>query len=249
MKNQKISQCKILTVSGGYLVWDTRACTALYHSSIEWLPCLKLVSRANLALISLVCGLQKSSNLAHMTSKLRSSGSQHHDIYWSIPKSPLHAMTFLHFLESGNMASLQSNMFSHFNFHLRNLWYKLSFTVQSIFGPSIYGIIMGCTKGCGWLVDGWINCGLWTSISTSHLEDSCETIEVSWQTLVLTTQAEFFVDLGISGLGIFILRPLLSRFNNYKSRMQGTNTVKSKPALYNSKQRWLSMWNSSLDSG
>ena len=136
--------------------------------------------------------LAKIFNLAHMISKLRSSGSKHHNTYWSIPKSPLHAMTFLHLLESGNMASSQSNMFSHFSFHLRNLWHKLSFTVQSIFGPSTYGINMGHTKGCGWLVDGWINCWLWASISTSEVEHSCETIEVSWQTLVFTTWAEFF---------------------------------------------------------
>ena len=143
-KNQKIFLYKILAVSGGYLARDSWACTALYHSFSEQLPCLKLVSRSNLALTSLVCGLQKSTNLANMTSKLRSSGCKHHDT--SIPKSPLHTMTFLHFLESGNMASLQSNIFSHFSFHLRNLWYKLSFTVQPIFGPSIYCINMGCTK-------------------------------------------------------------------------------------------------------
>ena len=134
--------------------------------------------------------------------------------YWSIPKSPLNTMTFLHFLESSNMASLQSNMCSHFSFHLRNLWYKPSFTVKSIFGPLIYGINMGCTKGCDWLVDGWMSWGLWTSISTSEFEDSCETIELSWQTLVLTTQAEFIVGQGISGLCIFVQRPFPSRFNN-----------------------------------
>ena len=49
-KNKKISQCKILAVSGGYLARETWACTALYHSSTEQLPCLKLVSRTNLAL-------------------------------------------------------------------------------------------------------------------------------------------------------------------------------------------------------
>ena len=164
-KNQKIPLCKILAVSHGFLARDNWACTALYLSSTEWLPSMKLVSMANLALSLLVCGLQKSSNLANMTSKLRSSGSKHHDRYWSIPKSPLHAMTFLHFLESGNMASSQSNMFSHFSFHLRNLCYKISFTVQSIFGPSIYGINMDCIKGCGWLIDGWIN--YWSFLMTT----------------------------------------------------------------------------------
>ena len=160
-----------------------------------------------------------------MISKLRSSGSKHHDTYGSIPKSPLYTMTFLHSLESGNMASTQSNLLSHFSFHLRTLWYKLSFTVQSIFGPSIYGINLGCRKGCAWLVDSWINCGLWTSISTSELEDSCETIEVSWQTFVLTTWAEFLIDLGILGPWIFVLRPLTIRFNNYKDSTYFTSRM------------------------
>ena len=57
-------------------------------------------------------------------------------------------MTFMHFLDSGNMASSQSRIFSHFSFHLRNLWYKLSFTVQSILGPSIYGINISGTNCC-----------------------------------------------------------------------------------------------------
>ena len=89
------------------------------------IACLKFVSRLNLALTSLVCGLQKSSYLAQIASKLRLSGGKHQEIYWSIPKFPLHAMTFLHFLDSGNTASSQSRIFSHFSFYLRNLWYKL----------------------------------------------------------------------------------------------------------------------------
>ena len=40
-KNQKILQCKIPAVSGGYLARDTWACTALYHSPTEQLPCLE----------------------------------------------------------------------------------------------------------------------------------------------------------------------------------------------------------------
>ena len=136
-KNQNISWCKILAVSGGYLARDTCTCTALYYSSTEWLPCLKHVSRLNLALTSLVCGLQKSSYLAQTVSKQRSSVDKHQETYWSIPKSPLHAMNFLHFLDSGNMASSQSRILSHFSFQVRNLCYKCSFTVQSIFGPSI----------------------------------------------------------------------------------------------------------------
>ena len=95
-KNHKLSQCKILSVSDGYLARDTWAWTALYHSSTEWLACVKLVSRANLALTLLVCNLQESLSLAQITSNLRSSVSKHHDTYWSNPKSPLHIMTFLH---------------------------------------------------------------------------------------------------------------------------------------------------------
>ena len=50
--------------------------------------------------------------------------------------------------------------------------------------------------------------GLYTSISTCELEDSCETMEFLLETLVLTIWAEFFVGLGMSGLG---LRPFSSR--------------------------------------
>ena len=143
-------------------------------------------------------------------------------------------MTFLHFLYSGNMANSQSKMFSHFNFHLRNLWYTLSFTVHSILDPSIYGINIDCTKDCGWLVDGGKHCGLCTSISASELVNSCEIIEFSWETLVLVTWAEFFAGLDISGLWILDLRPLPSWNSNNKDStyfthyLQAANTVKSK---------------------
>ena len=84
-ENQNILLCKILAVSGGYLEKDNWAWTALYHSSTDQLPCLKLVSRSNLSLTSLLCGLQKSSYLAQITSQLRSSVDKHHDTYWYIP--------------------------------------------------------------------------------------------------------------------------------------------------------------------
>ena len=117
-------------------------------------------------------------------------------------------MMFFHFLVSGNMASSQSRIFSHFSFHLRNLWCKISLIVQSILDPSIYGINIGCTNCCAWLVDGWKLGRLCTSISWSELEDTCETILLSWETLVIITQAEFLDALGISGLWNFDLRPL-----------------------------------------
>ena len=151
---------QIIAVFCECLARDTCACTALYHSSTDQFPCLKLVSRSNLALISFDCGLQKSSyfahivlpclklvsrsNLAltsfdcglqkssyfaHIVSKQRSSMDKHQETYWSIPKSPLHAMTFLHFFDSGNMASLQSRIISHFRF-----------PTLKIYGRSLYSI-------------------------------------------------------------------------------------------------------------
>ena len=142
------------------------------------------------------------------------------------PFQNLHSTLWLSciFLVTGNMGSSQSNMFSHFSFHFRNLWYKLSFTVQLIFGPSICGINMGCTKDYGWLVDGGKHCGLCTSISWSELEDSCELMEFSWETLVLTTWAEFLVNLCI---WILVLRPLLSRYNSNKDCTYFTNYVQA----------------------
>ena len=47
---------------------------------------------------------------------------------------------FLQFLDSGSIANSHSKMFSHLILHLMNLLYKLSLTVQSILGPSMYGI-------------------------------------------------------------------------------------------------------------
>ena len=121
----------------GYLVKATWFCTALYHSSTDLLPCWKLVSKLILALTSFDWGLQNSSNFSQMVSSVNSSVDKFHETYWSIPKSPLHAITFLHCLISGNMASSHSRMFSYFKSHLRNLWYRPSFTVQSILGPSM----------------------------------------------------------------------------------------------------------------
>ena len=72
-KKQNISLCKIFAVSDGYFARDTWAWAALYHSLKDLFPCLKLVSRSNLALTSFVCGLRKSSYLDHITPKLKSS--------------------------------------------------------------------------------------------------------------------------------------------------------------------------------
>ena len=112
-----MSLCDIVAVSAGYfarLIW---AWTVLYHTSTLISPCLKLVKR------SMVWGLQSSSNLFQSTSKHKSSGDKHQDTYWwSIPKSPDQATTFLHFLASDNIASSQSSIFLHLNFHFRNCY-------------------------------------------------------------------------------------------------------------------------------
>ena len=193
-----MSLWRIIAVSGGYFARLTWACTALYHSSTLLLPCLKLGSRSNLACPSLDWGLQNSSNLPKIVSSINWSVGKPQDTYWSMPKLPDQAMTFLHCSLSGNAVSSHSRMFSHFRHHFKNLWYKPSLTVQSILGPSMYGInILG--NGCGCL--GW-----WNVISGSG---SCSELDCSsWLLLCISSgrgsgvahQAELLVVLGILGL-------------------------------------------------
>ena len=114
-----MSLCKILAVSGGYLARLPCACTALYHSSILLLPCLKLVRRSKWAHTSFDWGLQNSSNFPQIVSKVNSSDGKLHETYWSMPKSPPQAITFMHFCHSGKAASSHSKMFSHFKCHLK----------------------------------------------------------------------------------------------------------------------------------
>ena len=111
IKNQNISQCKILAVSRGYLARLTWSCTALYHMSTLQLPCQKLVKRSRWALTLLDWGLQNSSNLSHIVFKLSSSLGRLHDTYWSIPMYSLHAITFIHCYFSGRAASSHSSVF------------------------------------------------------------------------------------------------------------------------------------------
>ena len=132
-----MSLCSILAVSRGYLAMFTCACMVLYHSSMLQFPCLKLISKSNLAQTSLDCGLQYSSYFPHIVSSISSFEDKFQDTYWSILQSPLHAITFLHCWHSGRAASLHSKIFLHLRYHFRNLWQRWSFTVQSICGPSI----------------------------------------------------------------------------------------------------------------
>ena len=137
-----MSLCKILAVSEGYFAKLTWACTILYHSSTLLLPCPKLVSRSKWTLTSFDCGFQNSSNVPQIVSKLSSYADKHHDTYWSMPKSPLLAILFLHWYCSGKAASLHSRIFLHFKCHFKNLYYSPSLTVQSILGPSVYHMNM-----------------------------------------------------------------------------------------------------------
>ena len=198
-KNQKMSLCRIFAVSGGYFARLNWACTALYHSFTLLLPCLKLVSRSNLACTSLYWGLQNSSNLLQIVSSITWSVGKPQDTYWSMSKSPDQAMTFLHCCLSGNAASLNSRMFSHFRCHCKNLWYKPLLTVQSILEPSkMYGInILGTSCGClGWwnVISGSGSC--WELDSSSWLPVCVS----SGRDSAVALQTELLVVLGILGL-------------------------------------------------
>ena len=95
MKNQKMSQCNILAVSGGYLDRLTSPCTALYHSSMLLLIWQKLINKSKWALTSFDCGLQNSSNLPHIVSKYNSCFGQVPGHVLVHPKVPTPGYNFL----------------------------------------------------------------------------------------------------------------------------------------------------------
>ena len=139
-----ISQEKLENVSmkdlssfWGYLARLTCAWTTLYHSSMLQLPCPKLVRRSKWAHTLFDWGLQNSSNFPQIVSNVNFSDGKLQDTYWSMPKSPDHAINFLHFWHSGNAASSYSKIFSHFKHHFKNLWQRPSLTAQSSLGPSV----------------------------------------------------------------------------------------------------------------
>ena len=72
-----------------------------------------------------------------IVSRVTSSVDRLQETYWSMPKSPLQVITFLHFLLSESITSSHSRIFSHFKYHFRHLWCRPSLTVQSILGPSM----------------------------------------------------------------------------------------------------------------
>ena len=136
-KNQKTSLCRILAVSCGYLANATCVYTALYHSSTDFAPCLKLVSKSNLALTSLDWGLQNYSNFPHISSRVSSSLVKFRDTYWSIPNIYSRQAPSCIFFSPQALQAHTPISFLHFNLHFKNLWYRPSLTIQSILGPSI----------------------------------------------------------------------------------------------------------------
>ena len=196
-KNQKISQCRILAVSGGYLARLTCICTALYHSSTFLLLCLKLVRRSKWALTSFDCGLQNSSNFPQILSKLSSSADMHQDTYWSIQKSLLQAVTFLHFCHSGSAASSHSRMFLHFKCHFKNPIHLGTFYVWH---EHVWYYLFD--------LDGWeetSGSGSWSELDTSSW--LLGTSLSSWDKL-LFPWAELLVVLDIMGLLLLDFRTL-----------------------------------------
>ena len=89
----------------GVLSQSNLGFNSLYHSLTDLFPCQKLIRRSNLALTSFKCGLQNSSNFSQIVSGISSSVDKLQETYWSMPKSPLQAIIFLHFLVSDNIAS------------------------------------------------------------------------------------------------------------------------------------------------
>ena len=152
-RNQNMSLWKIFAVSGGYFVRLTCACTQLYLSSTLFDPWWKLVNKSNLACTSLDWGLQNSSNQDQIFSNSNSSFVKPHDTYWSIPKSPLQAMTFLHCWGSGRAASSHSSMFSHFKLPFQEVVVQAIINCPIHFG-SLYvwhEQIVHCWIGCLWV--------------------------------------------------------------------------------------------------
>ena len=171
--------------------------TALNYSLTDLSPCLKLVSKSNLALTSFTCGLQNSSNLVHNISKVMSLSVKPHETTRSIPSSPDHEISFLHCLLSERVASSHSRMFSHFSFHFRNRWYNPSFTVQSILGPSMYGTNVG--PSWGWIGHFYVclsfllsycitSVGLWTTWSQVKIPYSIHLL--GWSCLLCLKRVE-----------------------------------------------------------
>ena len=124
-----------MAVLGVYLGKSAWFWRVLYHSSTDLFPHQELVRRSNLSLPSFDLDLQKSLNFFQIVSGISSLVNKLQETYWSMQKSPLQAITFLHFLLSDNTASSHSKIFSHFKCYFRNLWHRPSFTVRSILGP------------------------------------------------------------------------------------------------------------------
>ena len=136
----------------------------------------------------------KSSNLPKIISSVSWSIGKSQETYWSMPKSPDQAITFLHCCLSGNAVSSHSSIFLHLRCHFRNLWYSPSLTVQSILGPSIYGMNVP-DANCGCLHGLSVTSG---SCSWSELDSLSWLLSISssWVDTVPSTQVELFIAIG-----------------------------------------------------
>ena len=108
------------------------------------------------------------------------------------------AIILLHCCLSGNAASSHSSIFLHLRCHFRNVWYSPSLTVQSILGPSIYGMnVPDANCGC---VHGLTETS--GSCSWSELDSLSWLLSIgsSCMDTVASTWAELFIALGISNL-------------------------------------------------
>ena len=195
-KNPQMSLWSILAVSGEFLAKETWVWTALYHSSTDlfpcWKPCEKMKPSPHFIWLRLAETLQTSPKL-YQALALHWTSSR--ETYWSMLKSPLQAITFLHWLFSGNIPSSHSRMFSHFKWHLMNLWYRPYFTVQSILRPSMVGAWTSLGTTCA--SHGWGKTS--GSCSWSELEDSSCALDFFLNVFPLCLE-EVSVVLGILGV-------------------------------------------------
>ena len=151
-KNQKISQCNIFAVSGGYFVRLICAWTALYHLLILLLPWKKLVKRLNWAWTSFDCSLQKSLNLSQIVSRFISSSDNPHETYWSLPKLPDQAITFY---IAGIQGEMQAHIlgYSHIWASIWEIYGGVHHLLSSPFLDPLYMAYMSLDKLVGALKD------------------------------------------------------------------------------------------------
>ena len=154
-KKQKMSLCKILAVSWGYLARLTCACTVLYHLSSLLLPCVKLVRRSKWVHTSFNQGLQNSSNFPQIVMRLTPLMAR--------PRRHICPCQSLYCRQSLScifvaQAKLQAHIPKCFHIssaNFKNLWYRLIINCPVHFRA----FIVRHKHGWNWL--GWYNLMKW----------------------------------------------------------------------------------------